>query len=509
MLVVKLLRHAGMNKRQWRLVVPAWLAHGVLAAVLLAFGPATLAAQRVALVIGNAAYQHETTLKNPLRDAELIARTLKDDLRFDVVQRVNNGKRVDLVREIAKFRAAAAGAEVAVVYYSGHGMMNSRRQNFLLPVDMPNSSADASADGDVELDANAVSEDALIAAIDGAGVQVVVLDACRTNAIVRRGDKNADKGLSRRADQSRKRLIVYATEEGRVAEDGAGANSTFADSLARNLKQTSWPVMKVMTEVANEVERGTKGKQSPTWSGNLRVDIYLVNPTITVNNNAGASGAPGATTVRSDPDEEAWKAAQGADTVEGYEQYLSDFGTGRNVSAAKIKLVAAKRRETERIAESTNSPAQSLTRPDTSSAPLTSIPHPRLDVEAKQAAWTNHFGVEWSWPVTGTVTSNFNAKAPMKGIDIKTAADSFVRATASGKVIYIGNEPRGYGEMIVISHGSETTSVYFHLGSVQVKANQRVVRGEKLGRAASADGKVHFEIRRQGSPIDPIELMPR
>jgi len=127
---------------------------------------------------------------------------------------------------------------------------------------------------DAALKSYAVSEDEVIEAVEEAKIQVAILDACRDNGF--RSDKSGTKGLSRRNDQSRNRLIAYATEEGRVAEDGGGANSTYAASLAKHLVRTEWPLLKVFDEVASDVEKSTKTQQIPTRSGNLRTDVYLL-----------------------------------------------------------------------------------------------------------------------------------------------------------------------------------------------------------------------------------------
>jgi len=135
---------------------------------------------------------------------------------------------------------------------------------------------------------------------------------------------------------------------------------------------------------------------------------------------------------------------------------------------------------------------------------------PTVDLDVKTGGGAERDGITWSWPVTGRVTSKFNDKAPMKGIDIVASASAPVLAAATGKVIYVGKEPRGYGQMIVVSHAKETVSVYFHADKVQVKEQQRVLLGQKLAEVASGgDNKMHFEVRRQGRPIDPVTLMPK
>lgn len=137
-------------------------------------------------------------------------------------------------------------------------------------------------------------------------------------------------------------------------------------------------------------------------------------------------------------------------------------------------------------------------------------PAAQVEIEIKPGAGVEHDGISWTWPTSGKVASKFNEKAPMKGIDIAANAGTPVVAAAAGKVIYVGKEPRGYGQMIVVSHAKETVSVYFHTDKLLVKEQQRVLIGQKLAEVGdSAGNKMHFEVRRQGRPLDPISLMPR
>jgi len=133
-----------------------------------------------------------------------------------------------------------------------------------------------------------------------------------------------------------------------------------------------------------------------------------------------------------------------------------------------------------------------------------------VEPEVKPGGGVERDGITWTWPTSGKVASKFSDKAPMKGIDITANVGAPVVAAAAGKVIYVGKEPRGYGQMIVVSHAKETVSVYFHTDKVLVKEQQRVLIGQKLAEVADGTGnKMHFEVRRQGRPIDPISLMPR
>ena len=156
-------------------------------------------------------------------------------------------------------------------------------------------------------------------------------------------------------------------------------------------------------------------------------------------------------------------------------------------------------------------PSVAASSPTATATPVTpTAPMSAIDADIKPGSGVERDGISWTWPTSGKVSSKFNEKAPMKGIDINANAGTSVVAAASGKVIYVGKEPRGYGQMIVVNHAKETVSVYFHTDKVQVKEQQRVLLGQKLAEVADGAGnKMHFEVRRQGKPLDPVALMPR
>ncbi len=131
------------------------------------------------------------------------------------------------------------------------------------------------------------------------------------------------------------------------------------------------------------------------------------------------------------------------------------------------------------------------------------------DADVRPGNGVERDGVVWTWPTTGRLASKFNERAPMKGVDIAAKAGTAVVAAAAGKVIYVGKEPRGYGQMIVVRHAKETVSVYFHADKVLVKEEQRVTLGQRIASVSEGnENKMHFEVRRQGRPLDPLTLMP-
>lgn len=115
----------------------------------------------------------------------------------------------------------------------------------------------------------------------------------------------------------------------------------------------------------------------------------------------------------------------------------------------------------------------------------------------------------WAWPVKGNVIAKFTEVN--KGIDIAGTKGTPVLAAESGKVIYNEAGMRGYGRLIIIKHSDEWLSAYAHNDKVLVKQNQDVKKGEKIAEMGASDAdrvKLHFEIRRQGKPVDPLKYLP-
>ncbi|HYA75814.1 MAG TPA: peptidoglycan DD-metalloendopeptidase family protein [Burkholderiaceae bacterium] len=117
--------------------------------------------------------------------------------------------------------------------------------------------------------------------------------------------------------------------------------------------------------------------------------------------------------------------------------------------------------------------------------------------------------VPWIWPVEGKVSSKFDA-THTKGIEITTSEGSKVLAVADGEVSYTG-APRDYGNLVIVRHPDGLLSVYAHTKAILVTQGQAVKRGQAIataGKADRAEPSLHFEVRRQGVPIDPLELLP-
>lgn len=146
----------------------------------------------------------------------------------------------------------------------------------------------------------------------------------------------------------------------------------------------------------------------------------------------------------------------------------------------------------------------------TPATPATTVPaNVPTPVPATPAVATKD-SIDWAWPVKGKVVTNFTELN--KGIDIAGARGSAVNAAAAGTVLHTGAGIRGYGRLVIIKHSTGWVSAYAHNEKIVVMEGQEVKRGQKIAEMGNSDTdqvKLHFEIRRQGKPVDPIGLLPK
>jgi len=132
--------------------------------------------------------------------------------------------------------------------------------------------------------------------------------------------------------------------------------------------------------------------------------------------------------------------------------------------------------------------------------PLTAAPPPREPDD----------DLNWIWPASGPVAAGFD-EARSKGVTLTGKAGDPVLAAADGRVVYAGSGLRGYGNLVIVKHNATYLTAYAHNQTLLVKEDQVVRRGQKIAEMGSTDAdgvKLHFEIRRQGKPIDPAKLLP-
>ena len=131
-------------------------------------------------------------------------------------------------------------------------------------------------------------------------------------------------------------------------------------------------------------------------------------------------------------------------------------------------------------------------------------------VVAKSAPAAVSAGGRWAWPSSGNLIAGFSGDKN-KGIDLAGKPGDPVSAAGDGKVVYSGSGLRGYGNLVIIKHDAEYLTAYAHNRKILVREGQQVKRGEKIAEMGDSDAdrvKLHFELRRQGKPVDPLKHLP-
>lgn len=143
-------------------------------------------------------------------------------------------------------------------------------------------------------------------------------------------------------------------------------------------------------------------------------------------------------------------------------------------------------------------------------APVENVPSAAPSTKGEQAKGGEAAEGEWLWPAKGRVLAGFN-EATNKGVDIAGNPGDPVVASAAGKVAYSGSGLRGYGKLVIIKHESNFLTAYAHNQQLLVKEGDAVAKGQKIAELGSTDTdrpKLHFEIRKQGRPVDPMKYLP-
>lgn len=129
---------------------------------------------------------------------------------------------------------------------------------------------------------------------------------------------------------------------------------------------------------------------------------------------------------------------------------------------------------------------------------------PASTVKASDAAL-----ISWGWPASGKIIQSFNANT--KGIDIEGPVGAPVQAAADGKVMYAGNGVRGLGNLILLGHSNGFITAYAHNQALLVKTGQQIKKGERIasiGQTDTTSPRLHFEVRRRGTPVNPMSYLP-
>ena len=244
----------------------ATLGFGLLVTAL---GPdSALADRRVALVIGNSAYKNVSALPNPNRDAKSIAASFKS-VGYNVVTATDVGI-VEFRRQLRLFEETAASADIAVVFYAGHGI-EVAGINYMIPVD-------AKLASDRDIDDEAIDLDRFLKSVnESKRLGLVMLDACRDNPFVpkmkqqrvsvARGVSSGRLSVVEPTNQNT--LIAYAAKAGAVAEDGTNEHSPYTAALLNHLFEAGLDIRFALGRVRDDVRESTANRQEPFYTGSL------------------------------------------------------------------------------------------------------------------------------------------------------------------------------------------------------------------------------------------------
>lgn len=324
-----------------RLAVLAAIAFGFAASVSLA--AVQLNDKRVALVIGNGAYQNAVRLDNAVFDARAVADSFRK-LGFQVVDGYDLD--IDQMRsKVSEFSAALSDSKSAVIYYAGHGI-SVDEENYLVPTDIVLKSP-------TDLDLNAISVSLLLKQMKRDDrVNIVILDACRDNpfaAVLARQKTRAlvvERGLTPiDGDLARGTLIAFASDPKSSALDGpTGAHSPFTEAFLAHLFDAGVPIDTVMSRVRNDVWEKTGHHQLP-WVNTSLIGEYELNPRPTSEPAAEAAkpvAAPSefAADPRQAQENLLWESAQHSNLSADYQAYLSAFPSGVFAQMAKNRIAS-------------------------------------------------------------------------------------------------------------------------------------------------------------------------
>ncbi|MDQ3819602.1 MAG: caspase family protein [Acidobacteriota bacterium] len=342
--------------------------------------------KRIALVIGNGAYTNAPPLKNPPNDARDMADTLSR-LGFSVEHGVDlNQKQMKfMIRQFGqKLKAGGQG----VFYYAGHGVQ-SKGRNYLIPVD-------AAIESEADIEDQGVDVQLLLNYMDDAqnGLNIVILDACRTNPFAR-SMRSAENGLAQ-VDAPTGTLIAYSTAPGRVASDGTGKNGLYTAELLKQMRTPGLGVTDMFMRVRAEVVKQTGGKQVP-WEASSLIGLFSFNPAAggaSSTANKQSNGPTGAEANAAAVELAFWNSIQNSTDAEDFKEYLAKYPSGAYAGIAHRRLAALSNAQTPASPEGAKNTSTNPTGPPpTMSKPSQSIKERPASVppEMKDALLSMYF----------------------------------------------------------------------------------------------------------------------
>jgi hypothetical protein len=299
------------------------------------------AEKRVALVIGNAAYRSAPALTNPKHDAEDVGRSLQN-LGFETIVAADLD-RAGMNEALDRFSRKVRGADVALDYYSGHGMQFAGK-NYLLPIDASLAGAD-----DVNRFRLLPLDDITDILQTAGGARVIVLDACRNNPVedelkrrlASMPGANRDAFLSRglgRIAAGNGLIVAYATQANDVAADGGGRNSPFTTAFLHNVGLPDLDLRQMFFRVQDEVDKLTGGRQRPELSISLVGEFKLGVPTVPPDKLRATDPGPGSSATAGGEDGRAWLATKDTTSTAVLEAFIERYRDSFYANLARARL---------------------------------------------------------------------------------------------------------------------------------------------------------------------------
>jgi len=308
-----------------------------------------LADKRVALVIGNSAYQHVPALPNPENDANAVGVLFKNS-GFDFVQ-IETNLGIDQMRRVVRdFSEQARDADIAVIYFAGHGL-EAGGVNYLIPTD-------AKLRRDIDVEDEAVSLDRLLQVTEQARrLRLVILDACRDNPFANSmahtmASRSISRGLARIEPTASNTLVAYAAKAGSTAIDGDGLHSPFTLALLKDLVVPNLDIRLSLGRVRDDVIEATASKQEPFVYGSLGGNTVTLASLSTEERHDHPA--------QLDADLEAsrdYAAAAKIGTKDAWGSYLRKYASGLYADLARQQLAKIEKSNTKKDTKRTESKA--------------------------------------------------------------------------------------------------------------------------------------------------------
>jgi hypothetical protein len=336
---------------------------GLLTAAWCFAASPAVAEKRVALVIGNSAYQKVARLPNPVNDATSMTGMFKA-AGFDLVETKFDLGANDLRRTLRDFGAKSRDADVAVIYYAGHGI-ELDGTNYLIPVD-------AALETDTDVLDEAIPLDRVLYAVESAKqLRLVILDACRNNPFAETmkrtmASRAIGRGLARIEPTSPNTLIAFAAKAGSTTSDGDSKNSPFAAALVEHLPKPGLDLRRAFGFVRDDVLKNTGNKQEPFVYGSLGGNDL---PLVPASHVTASPQSDPQSAVRHD-----YELALQLGSRYGWQAFLAQYPEGFYANLAKgqlDKIAAAESAKQERVpaAEPAQLPAAKAADETTQSRP--------------------------------------------------------------------------------------------------------------------------------------------